>query len=77
LRLPRAEEEEFMAKKPAAKKKSSTKKVSVKAIRRAINGVKKKMTGVNTPKAKKLRQKLTTFDASINCGQSLFLDIGN
>ena len=35
------------------------------------------MTGVNTPKAKKLRQNLTTFDASINCGQSLFIGIGS
>lgn len=66
-----------MAKKPAGKKKSSTKKVSVKALRKAIKGVRKKMTGINTPKAKKLRQKLTTFDASVDCGQTLLLDIGS
>lgn len=69
-----------MARKPPAKKakkKSSTTKVSVKAVHTAIKGVKKKMTGVSTPKAKKLRDKLTTFAASIDCGQSLFLDISS
>ena len=69
-----------MSKKPGAKKKSSTKraqKVSVKAVRKAIKGVKKKMTGVNTPSAKALRGNLTTFDASISCGQSQFLDISS
>jgi hypothetical protein len=66
-----------MAKKPAGKKKSSEKKVSVKEIKRAITRVKKKMKGVNTPKAKALRQKLTTFAASIPCGQGLFIGIGS
>lgn len=65
--------------KPAGKKKSSTKpkKVSVKAVRKAMKAVKTKMSGVSTPKAKALRGKLTTFDASINCGQSQFLDISS
>jgi hypothetical protein len=75
-----ADEEEFMAKKPAKKRKSSTKKakeVSVRAVRKAIKGVKKKMTGVSTPSAKALRTNLTTFDRSINCGQTQFLDISS
>ena len=67
-----ADEEEFMAKKPAAKK---SKKVSLGAIRKAIKGVKKKVAKVKTPKAKALSKKLTKLDAAIPCGQGLFVDI--
>ncbi len=72
-----ADEEELMAKKPAAKKPKSSKKkgVSLKGIRKAIKAVTKKIKGVNTKNARALRKEMTTLDRSLSCGQGLFVDI--
>ncbi|HEU4935669.1 MAG TPA: hypothetical protein VFT39_04380 [Vicinamibacterales bacterium] len=63
-----------MAKKP--KKKAPT-KVSVNALHREISKVKNKLKGARTDKAKRLKKKLVTFAASIDCGQTLLIDIGS
>jgi hypothetical protein len=69
----------FMAKKPAKKKKSkkAPTKVSVTALQREIKRVLGKMDGARTRKAKTLRNKLKTFAAATDCGQTLLLDIGS
>ena len=62
-----------MAKKPG---KAPT-KVSVNALHREIRRVRDKLKGAKTPKAKRLKKKLVTFAASIDCGQTLLIDIGS
>jgi hypothetical protein len=84
---PRADKEEVMAKKSTSKKKGKKKaakkksgppkEVSVNAVHREIDGMLTKMKEATTTKANKLREKLTTFKASTDCGQTLLLDIGS
>ena len=65
-----------MAKKPKKTGKAPT-KVSVNALHREIRKVRDKLRGAKTDKARRLKKKLVTFAASIDCGQTLLIDIGS
>ncbi|HET9262451.1 MAG TPA: hypothetical protein VFO14_05365 [Vicinamibacterales bacterium] len=51
------------------------KKVSVKSVHKSINGVLKKLEKIDTKKSEKLQAKMKTFKSSIDCGQTLQIEV--